>query len=250
MTKNTSTTIRVSDLSRDQHTYCLYEEVPVAIFINGRHATTVLLAPGDPKAYVCGYLFTEQFIKKPDEIESVRVEKNRVSVITTNIFTSPGPKKTILSGCGGAVSYIDETKLPHITSDLSFELSSVITTIQRISSGEKEECEGDLFSALLCRGEEIAASVSDIGPDQVIDRLIGTAITGKIPFSDAYCIFSGCITSETVRKCLIAKIPLIVTTGQITGLALDIAEKTGLSVLLFTGKEIVFCANPDRVVQP
>ena len=250
MTKNTSTTIRVSDLSRDQLTYCIYEEVPVAIFINGRHATTVLLTPGDPGAYVCGYLFTEQFIKKPDEIESVRVEKNRVSVITTNIFTSPGPKKTILSGCGGAVSYIDETKLPHITSDLSFELSSVITTIQRISSEKKEDCEGDLFSAHLCSGEDIVASLSDIGPDQVMDRLIGTAITGKIPFSDAYCIFSGCITSETVRKCLIAQIPLIITTGRITGLALDIAEKTGLSILLYTGAEIVLCAHPERVVQP
>lgn len=250
MTTNTSTTIRVSDLSRDQLTYCTYEEVPVAIFINGRHATTVLLAPGDPEAFVCGYLFTEQFIKRPDEIESVRVEKNRVSVITTNIFTSPGPKKTILSGCGGAVSYIDETKLPHIISDLTVDVSSVIATLQQITGIEPEECEGDLFTAHLCTGGEIALSVSDIGPDQVVDRLIGTAIQRKVHLSDTYCIFSGCITSETVRKCLIAKIPLIITTGQITGLAVDIAEKTGLSVLLFTGTEIALCSHPERVVQP
>ena len=40
-----------------------------------------------------------------------------MSVITKNLFKVLGPKKTILSGCGGSTSFIDTEKLPKITSD-------------------------------------------------------------------------------------------------------------------------------------
>lgn len=53
----------------------LCDEEPVAIFINGRHISTVLLGSGNIREYVTGYLFTEQYIKTADEIESIRVEK-------------------------------------------------------------------------------------------------------------------------------------------------------------------------------
>ena len=73
--------------------------------------------PGRSRGVCTGYLFTEQIIKGIDEIESIRIEKNRMSVITKNLFKVLGPKKTILSGCGGSTSYIDTEKLPKITSD-------------------------------------------------------------------------------------------------------------------------------------
>jgi FdhD protein len=107
----------------------LSDEEPVALFINGRYVSTVLLAPGDIREYVTGFLFTEQYIQKRREIESIRVEKNRASVITTNIFTSPGPKKTILSGCGGAVSYIDPGKLPVLSSNFSVPASILVSSL-------------------------------------------------------------------------------------------------------------------------
>ena len=93
------------------------EEVPVALFVNGRHAMTAMMSPVQLEDFVTGYLFTEQIIKGVEEIESIRIEKNRISVITKNLFKVLGPKKTILSGCGGSVSYIDAEKLPRIKSD-------------------------------------------------------------------------------------------------------------------------------------
>ena len=99
-------------------TYAAAEEKPVAIFVNGRHLTTVILSPGGFEDFITGYLYTEEIIRSADEIESVRVEENRISVITKNIFKRVSVKKTILSGCGGAVSYIDTQKLPAIESGI------------------------------------------------------------------------------------------------------------------------------------
>jgi FdhD protein len=70
------------------------EEVPIALFVNGRHAMTAMMSPEQLEDFVTGYLYTEQIIKSIDEIESIRIEKNRMSVITKNLFKVLGPKKT------------------------------------------------------------------------------------------------------------------------------------------------------------
>ena len=53
------------------------EEIPIALFINGRHSMTAMMSPVNLEDFVTGYLFTEQIIKNIDEIESIKIEKNR-----------------------------------------------------------------------------------------------------------------------------------------------------------------------------
>ncbi|WP_243670635.1 formate dehydrogenase accessory sulfurtransferase FdhD [Methanoculleus chikugoensis] len=111
------------------------EETPVAIFVNGRHLTTIALSPpGGFEDFVTGYLYTEEIIRSADEIESVRIEENRISVITKNIFKRVSVKKTILSGCGGAVSYIDTQKLPAIDSDLVVAVPEIEAAVAALNA--------------------------------------------------------------------------------------------------------------------
>ena len=90
----------------------IVDEIPFALFINGRHAITTMTIPVNLEDLITGYLFTEEIIKTIKEIESIKIEKSRISVITKNLFKVPPPKKTILSGCGGSISFIDVEKLP------------------------------------------------------------------------------------------------------------------------------------------
>ena len=92
--------IKIDGESAKAGTHEVIDEVPEALFVNGRHAMTAMMSPTNLEDFVTGYLFTEQIIKGPDEIESIRIEKNRISVITKNLFKVLGPKKTILSGAG------------------------------------------------------------------------------------------------------------------------------------------------------
>lgn len=224
----------------------VYEEIPVAISINGRHTSTVLLAPGDQKEYVSGFLYTEQYVTKPDEIESIRVERNRISVITTNIFTSPGPKKTILSGCGGAVSYIDTAKLPFIAGGYAVPKNELILCIREMNARNHESGESIVFSCL-CEKNDILLCRCDIGEEQAVDRMIGAGLMKKIDFFSSYCICSVIITSEIVRKCLIAGIPLVLTNRHLTSLAIEIGQKNGLCVCAIQGDEILVYSHPERI---
>jgi FdhD protein len=223
-----------------------YDEIPTAIFINGRHLSTLLLAPGDQKEYITGFLLTEQHITKKEEIESIRVEKNRISIITTNIFTSPGPKKTILSGCGGAVSYIDTGKLPILSSNFSVSENAIDDCIRKIHS-EKEICSYGLVFSCLCQEDGLLLYRCDITDDQSLDRMIGAAFTKEINLTSSFCVCSATITSESVRKCLIARIPLIITIGYCTSLAVEIGRKNGLGIGVVHDETIMIYSTPERI---
>ena len=224
------------------------EEVPVALFVNGRHAMTAMMSPVQLEDFVTGYLFTEQIIKSVDEIESIRTEKNRISVITRNLFKVLGPKKTILSGCGGSASYIDTEKLPKIKSDFSVSRDKINDSVRTVLSSDTHHLTGGIHIVALLDAEKVVTVSEDIGRHNAVDRVIGFGLRAGIDFSRTFIISSGRISSEMVRKCLIANIPLIVSRSATTTLSVEIAEKTGVTVIGFArGGKMNIYSQPQRI---
>ena len=223
-------------------------EVPFALFINGRHAMTAMMSPVQLEDFVTGYLYTEQIIKKIDEIESIRIEKNRMSVITTNLFKVLGPKKTILSGCGGSTSYIDSEKLPKIKSNLSIPVQMIRDMTREGLESDLHVKTGGIHVVVLAGKEGIIARAEDIGRHNAMDRVIGYGLRNGVDFSKTFVICSGRISSEMARKCLIAGIPILISRGATTTLAIDIAKQTGLTVVAFARSlRMMIYTNPERI---
>jgi FdhD protein len=243
--------IPVVRIDGDQHTLTTHEvieEVPYAVFVNGRHMMTAMLSPVALEDFVVGYLFTEQIIRATDDIESIRCEKNRISVLTRNLFTAIGPKKTILSGCGGAASYLDAEKLPSIRSDFSVTHARIRETVKAVLTSDLHVKTGGIHILGLAGDEEIITRSEDIGRHNALDRVIGYGLRNGVDFSRTFAVCSGRISSEMARKCLTANIPLIVSRGATTSLAVDIARKKGLSVTGFVrGTRMVVYAHPERI---
>jgi len=224
-------------------------EDPIAVFVNGRHAVTALMSPVDLADFVTGYLFTEQIIKGVDEIESIKIEKNRISVITKNLFKVLGPKKTILSGCGGSTSYIDAAKLPKIQSTLTLSADAVRTAQRSLPDSEVHRTTGGIHMVALLNRAGVITVAEDIGRHNAVDRVIGYGVRHHIDFSLTYVISSGRISSEMVRKCLIANIPVVVSRSATTTLAVEIAKETGLTVIGFArGGKMNIYTHPERIV--
>src|SRR5512137_2388567 len=200
--------IRVDGETCEEGRHEVIEEVPMALFVNGRHAMTAMMSPLQLEDFVTGYLYTEQIIKNVDEIESIRIEKNRMSVITRNLFKVLGPKKTILSGCGGSTSYIDTEKLPKITSDYSITTQDIWNSVKTVLNSELHMTTGGIHIVALLDHQKILAVSEDIGRHNALDRVIGYGLRNRIDLSRTYVLVSGRISSEMVRKCLIANIPI------------------------------------------
>jgi FdhD protein len=171
-----------------------------------------------------------------------------MSVITKNLFKVLGPKKTILSGCGGSTSYIDTEKLPKITSDYVISPQEIWSSAKAVLNSELHMTTGGIHIVALLDHEKILAVSEDIGRHNALDRVIGTALRKGIDLSHSYVIVSGRISSEMVRKCLIANIPVIISRGATTTLAVEIAEKTGLAVIGFArGGKLNIYTHPERI---
>ena len=224
---------RITDEQVEEILHEVVEEIPYALFVNGRHMMTAMMTPADLEDFVTGFLFTEQVIKGPEEIESIRVEKNRISVITTNLFRVVGPKKTILSGCGGSTSYIDSEKLPNIRSDFSVGSGCIADLIKQTLTSELHQLTGGIHVVALAGAEGIITVSEDIGRHNALDRVIGYGLRKGIDFSRTFILVSGRVSSEMARKCLIANIPIIASRGATTTLALEVAVKNGLTIVGF-----------------
>jgi FdhD protein len=240
--------IRVEGNESEKVLHEVIEEVPIALFVNGRHAMTAMMSPVQLEEFVTGYLYTEQIIKGVDEIESIRIEKNRASVITKNLFKVLGPKKTILSGCGGSVSFIDAEKLPKITSDFTITSEKIGESIKNALASDLHRTTGGIHVVALLDTDNVLTVSEDIGRHNAVDRVIGYGLRAGIDFSRTFIVSSGRISSEMVRKCLIANIPVIISRSATTTLSVEIAEKTGLTIIGFAraGKMNIY-SHPHRI---
>ena len=224
------------------------EEVPVSVAVNGRQILVAMTSPTLIREYVVGFLFTEGIISRPDEIESIRIEEHRVSVLTKNPFRMIGGKRTILSGCGGASSFLDPEKLPRITASLQISPPAVREALKEILSSDLHKRTGGVHIVGLFSGNSAVVVAEDIGRHNALDRVIGYGLLRGIDFSSVFAVSSGRISSEMVRKCSMAGIPVIASRGATTTLAVGIAEKTGITLIGFArGDRMNIYSHAERL---
>jgi FdhD protein len=224
------------------------EEVPVTVTVNGRQVATAMTSPVELEIFATGLLFTEGIIRGRGEIDSIQVERNGVKVITKDLLRSVGPRRTILSGCGGSSSFLDPAKLPKVTSPLTVPSQEISRSLKELLQSDIHRLTGGVHVVGLRGGGREIARAFDIGRHNALDRVIGHALVHDIHLGQAYVLTSGRISSEMVRKCLVAGIPLIASRGATTTLAVSLAEGNGLTVIGFVragGMNIY--TNPQRI---
>ncbi len=225
--------IKGDGYSFDLEMHPVIEEMPLAVTVNGRHALTAMVSPDMLREFVIGFLYTEGIIKDTDEIESIKIEDTNASILTKSPFKILVSKKTVLSGCGGSMSYLDIAKLPEIGSDLTLDSETIRTTVKEALDSQLHVLTGGIHVVAMYNATGKICVVEDIGRHNALDKIIGYALEKNIDLSSTYIICSGRISSEMVRKCLIANIPIVVSRGATTTLAIDIARSRRLTIVGF-----------------
>lgn len=67
--------IKSDNGSMTQSSHDVVMEVPLAVYVNGRHALTAMISPTMLEEFVTGFLYTEKIISKLENIESLRIEE-------------------------------------------------------------------------------------------------------------------------------------------------------------------------------
>ena len=225
--------VKVDGASAKEGVHPVVEEVPVMILVNGRHLATAMMSPVRLEEFVVGHLFTEGIIRSRDAIESVQVEKGTIRVLTRDHLRPLGPKRTILSGCGGSASFLDPAKLPKITSDYTVDTPRIAEAMKGVLDSEIHRLTGGVHVVGLASDRGVLCVREDIGRHNAMDRAIGYGLTEEIDLARTFVVSSGRISSEMARKCLVAGIPIVVSRSATTALAVELAEKNGLTICAF-----------------
>jgi len=236
------------------------EERPLSIFLNHQKLVTLLSTPSDQRFLALGFLFSEGLIKKNDEIKKIQFspKRNEVKVFTKSNAKLPDEflKDTVfLSGCGKGKSFekLEQLNLlEDVLINLEFtikaeDISNLIKEFEKNSSLFRAT--GGVHSAALANGDKILLFKEDIGRHNAVDKVLGESFLKEIPLEDKILVSSGRVSSDIVMKAWRAKINLIVSRSAPTSLAVELAQKLGITIVGFArGRRMNVYTYPMRVI--
>lgn len=236
------------------------EERPLSILLNNQKLVTLLSTPDDQKNLALGFLFSEGLIKEKAEIKKLifNSKKNEVNIFSKT--KSKIPKTfleagTFTSGCGKGKSF-EKIKNINPLEDVLINLEFTIGTegIEKLLKEFEKRSQlfrktGGTHSAALADKKRILLFSEDIGRHNAIDKVLGESLMKQVPLEDKILISSGRISSDILLKSWRGKISLIVSRSAPTSLAIELAEKTGITIVGFArGKRMNIYSYPMRVV--
>ena len=228
------------------HNVC--QEEPVDLILNGRKIVTFMCTPENLKELAIGYLYNRGLINNINEIIDIGVsyEIRKIFATIPNVpnHEEYGLSGVLTSGCGSA-TVLSEKLLNHqpIVSNFKTSLSHLKALATTMAKGaEKYRNTGGIHCAALANNKDILFLREDVGRHNAVDKVVGNGILAGINFSKTIVLTTGRISSDMILKALACGLPVVATRSVPTGMALEIADSLGITVVgrIFTQIPIVY----------
>jgi FdhD protein len=235
-------------------------EEPFEIRIEGQSLAVIMRTPGNDHELAMGFLLTEGVIQRADAV--VRIEDAvdddglplaNVVNVTLRPHGLPGMPATfqphptsferhfaVSASCGlcGKNSISDlMTSTPPLEPDTLRIRAQVIYSLQdrlRTAQSVFEHTGGLHAAGLFTSTGELLLLREDVGRHNAVDKLIGHGLLhGTFPYREHILMVSGRTSFEIIQKALLARIPCIAAISAPSSLAVELADKAGITLIGF-----------------
>jgi len=225
-------------------------EKKVRIAVKGKEVISLYCTPLMIRELVVGFFLTEGILKGLFCAEKISIEYGDeivVDIPAEGDVSTEG--RVITSGCVGGLTFTGRTHSEKIRDDCVFDSATIKAVFKEFQQrAELFRLTGCVHSAALSDGREIFVFAEDIGRHNAVDKVIGYCILENIPFAGKMLLVSGRLSSEMVSKCARWALPVIASRTAPTDLAIEIAEKSGMTLIGFVrGARMNIYANTQRV---
>jgi FdhD protein len=108
---------------------------------------------------------------------------------------------------------------------------------------------GGVHSAALADSNGLIARYEDVGRHNAVDKSLGYALLNQIDPNDKILVLSGRIASEILLKAARSRIPMFLSRSAPTYLAVELANKLGITVVGFArGEQLNVYSYMERVL--
>jgi FdhD protein len=225
-------------------------EKKCVISVRGKELLSLYCTPMMVKQLVTGLLMTEGVLTKkisPEKMKIVHGDEITVDLLVDEDIASEG---FTTARCLGGFIVQKNRSFEKIQDDFSLSTGSLKTLFDDFQQrSELFQMTGGFHSAAIADGKAIISFVEDIGRHNAVDKVIGDILLKDIPFKGKAMLVSCRVSSEIISKCSRWGIPILASRSAPTNLAIEIAEKSGMTLVGFVrGDRLNVYANPQRII--
>jgi FdhD protein len=249
----------------------LVAEEPLEMRIAGRALAVTMRTPGDDMDLLAGFLVGEGAIHAREDLLEMRYcagtddeGHNTYNVLDATLASHVAPVDASLQRslvttsacglCGKATIDSVEVASPYALGDddLAVAAAWLGTLPDRLRAAQQVfERTGGLHAAALfdVATDELLALREDVGRHNAVDKVIGWALReDRLPLRGTVLLVSGRASFELAQKAAIAGIPMMASISAPSSLAVDLAERVGLTLIGFLrSPTMVIYAGAARV---
>ncbi len=209
--------------------------------------------PGEDFELAVGFLHGEGIIQDRGDVRQVSYcqggEPQTYNIVLVKLASKVAFDPEVLarnfyttSSCGvcgkASLEAIDLTGCEKIL-DIDLEVSSAVLKslpgILREKQGLFERTGGIHAAGLFNQSGECISIQEDVGRHNAVDKVVGEAfLKSMIPLDRHILIVSGRTSFDIMQKALVARVSIVAAVGAPSSLAVDLAEKFGMTLLGFT----------------
>ena len=253
---------RWRDGTLEERTEPVVEETPVAVVYNGVPHVVMMATPSDLEDFVLGFSLTEELIRTPADLLSLEIVRysQGIEIQTTvspecdAVIAGRTRRLTGRTGCGicGSDSIAVVLKEPRqVPAGTVVRPASIQTALEALTERQTlNAATGAVHAAAWASANgSIELVREDVGRHNALDKLIGAAVKKGVDPATGFVVVTSRASFEMVQKTMILGAPLLAAISGPTGLAVRVAEQSGMTLVGFARKDkLTVYTHPDRVV--
>jgi FdhD protein len=255
--------VRLDGTSATYGNAMVAEEVPVALVYNRRPHVVMMTTPADLEDFAIGFSITEQIIAGPADIERIGIERfSRGIEMQLTVGQSVADRLATRTrqlagrtGCGlCGVEAIDDAvrDVRPVSSTLRIRQDALWRAGAALESRQPLNADTHAVHAAAWAdsGGELHLVREDVGRHNALDKVIGALARSSIDPTNGFLIVTSRASVELVQKAAVAGVPLLAAVSRPTGLAIRMAERTGITlVALLRGSSANVYAGAGRIIR-
>ena len=217
------------------------KEDKIEFFLNGKRFLSVMSIAQHQDAHLVGFLLSEAVINNFSDIESIIVSEDGLKVeVIANVsdegYSNLFKEKTLTSGCcigvtGNAEKVFD---CAFINTDYKVKAKDILSNMKLFNNSSKLfDNTGCVHKAELVLEDGTIFIAEDIGRHNAIDKVIGLASMNKKDVKKSVLYATGRLSMEMVVKCVMHKIPIVVSKAAVTFQGIKSANEHGVTLVGF-----------------
>ncbi len=252
---------RWQGLQHSQQEDYIAEEVPISLVYNGIPHVVMLATPTNLEEFAVGFSVTEGIIGSASELLSTKIvtRSNGIEVhckIPPERFSCLSEKGRNLTGrtgcglCGASTLQQAIREPPPVNGGLSLPAIDLQSALAEIKQWQQlNQITGAVHAAAWAIPRQgVVALREDVGRHNALDKLIGFLLHSNQDLKAGYVIVTSRASFEMVQKSAFVGITLLVAISAPTGLAIRLADATGVTLIGFArGDQHVVYAHPQRL---